>query len=118
MVFATALSGLGELIVALQMIFVTAHFWIGLYRGCSVRTGLAALFLDEGAYPKASTAIAVGFFHLCAYANEFATLINEKSLPNFVGKAFVPRTGIEPALPCDNKILSLARLPVPPSGHF
>ena len=32
--------------------------------------------------------------------------------------AFVPRTGIEPALPCDNQILSLARLPVPPSGHF
>ena len=30
--------------------------------------------------------------------------------------AFVPRTGIEPALPCDNQILSLARLPVPPSG--
>jgi hypothetical protein len=29
---------------------------------------------------------------------------------------FVPRTGIEPALPCDNQILSLARLPVPPSG--
>lgn len=28
----------------------------------------------------------------------------------------VPRTGIEPALPFDNKILSLARLPVPPSG--
>ena len=30
--------------------------------------------------------------------------------------ASVPRTGIEPALPCDNQILSLARLPVPPSG--
>ena len=28
----------------------------------------------------------------------------------------VPRTGIEPALPCDNQILSLARLPIPPSG--
>lgn len=32
--------------------------------------------------------------------------------------AFVPRTGIEPALPCDNQILSLARLPIPPSGLF
>jgi hypothetical protein len=31
---------------------------------------------------------------------------------------FVPRTGIEPALPCDNQILSLARLPIPPSGLF
>ena len=30
----------------------------------------------------------------------------------------VPRTGIEPALPCDNQILSLARLPIPPSGLF
>ena len=30
----------------------------------------------------------------------------------------VPRTGIEPALPCDNQILSLARLPIPPSGRF
>ena len=29
----------------------------------------------------------------------------------------VPRTGIEPALPCDNQILSLARLPIPPSGR-
>ncbi len=29
----------------------------------------------------------------------------------------VPRTGIEPALPFENKILSLARLPIPPSGQ-
>jgi saccharopine dehydrogenase (NAD+, L-lysine-forming) len=28
----------------------------------------------------------------------------------------VPRTGIEPALRCRNQILSLARLPIPPSG--
>src|SRR5690348_14847893 len=28
----------------------------------------------------------------------------------------VPGTGIEPALPCENQILSLTRLPVPPSG--
>jgi hypothetical protein len=28
----------------------------------------------------------------------------------------VPGTGIEPALPCENQILSLARLPIPPSG--
>ena len=31
--------------------------------------------------------------------------------------SFVPRTGIEPALPCGNQILSLARLPIPPSGQ-
>jgi hypothetical protein len=30
----------------------------------------------------------------------------------------VPGTGIEPALPCGNQILSLARLPIPPSGRF
>ena len=30
----------------------------------------------------------------------------------------VPRTGIEPALSCENQILSLARLPIPPSGHL
>ena len=32
--------------------------------------------------------------------------------------SLVPRTGIEPALPCDNQILSLARLPIPPSRLF
>lgn len=29
----------------------------------------------------------------------------------------VPGTGIEPALSCENQILSLARLPIPPSGR-
>ena len=28
----------------------------------------------------------------------------------------VPAVGVEPTLPCGNKILSLARLPIPPSG--
>jgi hypothetical protein len=28
----------------------------------------------------------------------------------------VPRTGIEPAQPCDRQILSLLRLPIPPPG--
>ena len=31
-------------------------------------------------------------------------------------KIRVPGTGIEPALSCENQILSLARLPIPPSG--
>ena len=43
------------------------------------------------------------------------TLRNART-PTIVG-AFVPGTGIEPALPCDNQILSLTRLPVPPSGQ-
>ncbi len=34
----------------------------------------------------------------------------------FYVSGLVPRTGIEPALPCGNQILSLARLPIPPSG--
>ena len=29
----------------------------------------------------------------------------------------VPRTGIEPAHPCGYQILSLTRLPIPPSGQ-
>ena len=29
----------------------------------------------------------------------------------------VPGTGIEPAHPCERQILSLLRLPIPPSGH-
>lgn len=30
----------------------------------------------------------------------------------------VPGTGIEPAHPCERQILSLLRLPIPPSGHL
>lgn len=40
------------------------------------------------------------------------------SVKNHLHSSKVPRTGIEPALPCDNQILSLARLPIPPSGLF
>ena len=32
--------------------------------------------------------------------------------------SLVPRTGIEPAHPCERQILSLLRLPIPPPGHF
>ncbi len=57
---------------------------------------------------------------ICINENFLHTLPNKKRLhstfetASFSGE--VPRTGIEPALPCDNQILSLARLPVPPSG--
>jgi hypothetical protein len=42
------------------------------------------------------------------------------NLPAFAeaSAAEVPRTGIEPALPCGNQILSLTRLPIPPSGLY
>jgi hypothetical protein len=45
------------------------------------------------------------------------TFYKEKR-PEFPVVLVVPGTGIEPALPCGNQILSLARLPIPPSGHF
>jgi hypothetical protein len=38
---------------------------------------------------------------------------NDRNFQSFI---LVPGTGIEPALPCGNQILSLARLPIPPSG--
>ena len=52
-------------------------------------------------------------------SNKFLGLTGSKKAPRH-REAFllVPRTGIEPALPCDNQILSLARLPVPPSGQL
>ena len=50
-----------------------------------------------------------------------SVIINLKSnkktkSPQQALRAFVPRTGIEPALSCENQILSLTRLPIPPSG--
>jgi hypothetical protein len=30
----------------------------------------------------------------------------------------VPERGLEPPLPCENQVLNLARLPVPPFGHY
>ncbi len=36
--------------------------------------------------------------------------------PDCIVRVLVPRTGIEPAHPCERQILSLLRLPIPPSG--
>jgi hypothetical protein len=33
------------------------------------------------------------------------------------GRILVPERGLEPPLPCENQVLNLARLPVPPFGH-
>jgi hypothetical protein len=30
----------------------------------------------------------------------------------------VPERGLEPPLPCENQVLNLARLPIPPFGHI
>ena len=40
------------------------------------------------------------------------------SFQNCLYTSSVPRTGIEPAHPCERQILSLLRLPIPPSGLF
>ena len=49
-------------------------------------------------------------------------IIAEKKKGNLVGdylnSSLVPRTGIEPAHPCERQILSLLRLPIPPSGRL
>ena len=42
---------------------------------------------------------------------------NEESPENSELSNLVPRTGIEPAHPCERQILSLLRLPIPPSGQ-
>jgi hypothetical protein len=59
----------------------------------------------------------LGFLLFASFQEQALALLTIKNPVTFV-TGFVPRTGIEPALPCDNQILSLARLPVPPSGHF
>lgn len=64
--------------------------------------------------PRVARGAAV-FSRVQPFTNEFATVLRKKK-PTLACRVFVPRTGIEPALPCDNQILSLARLPVPPSG--
>src|SRR5712691_3913661 len=38
------------------------------------------------------------------------------SLPTHWG-SLVPERGLEPPLPCENQLLKLARLPIPPLGH-
>jgi hypothetical protein len=44
---------------------------------------------------------------------------NKKRTNRTIDLSFlVPGTGIEPAHPCEYQILSLTRLPVPPSGHI
>ena len=58
------------------------------------------------------------WFFICVRVCEQAHTASTNKNPVTFVTGFVPRTGIEPALPCDNQILSLARLPIPPSGQF
>jgi hypothetical protein len=38
-------------------------------------------------------------------------------LLNLFPLILVPERGLEPPLPCENQVLNLARLPIPPFGH-
>lgn len=53
---------------------------------------------------------------ICRPGKGFNGSRNKKSSENSELSNVVPRTGIEPARPCERQILSLLRLPVPPSG--
>ena len=53
---------------------------------------------------------------ICRPGKGFSGPENKESSENSELSNVVPGTGIEPALPCDNQILSLTRLPIPPSG--
>ena len=101
---------------------IGGYFFVGM----SAEAGLSASlrfadFLDfyEGRTQTLSQLLrsCLGFLLLASFQEQALALLVIKNPVTFV-TGFVPRTGIEPALPCDNQILSLARLPVPPSGHF
>ena len=47
----------------------------------------------------------------------FSLCLNKKASPDFIGKGFVPRTGFEPAHPCERCDLNTVRLPISPPGQ-
>jgi hypothetical protein len=64
---------------------------------------------------------------LAGFMQDFDALIREGGANSTANKkapekggllSLVPRRGLEPPLPFDNQHLKLARLPIPPSGHF
>ena len=76
-----------------------------------------SLYFYEGFTQTLTTKYyAFSWFFICVRVCEQAHTASTNKNPVTFVTGFVPRTGIEPALPCDNQILSLARLPVPPSG--
>ena len=79
---------------------------------------LALTSSKEGLPKPFRNCFAAAWFFTLACLQEQALDAARIKNPVTIVTGFVPRTGIEPALPCDNQILSLARLPVPPSGHF
>ena len=98
---------------------IGGYFFAGLSAGAGLSAPLRfADFLNCGRTQSLYKSFAfAGRFPLSAIESKLSSHPKENA-PTLCVEAFVPRTGIEPALPCDNQILSLARLPVPPSGHF
>ena len=77
----------------------------------------SSLYFCEGRTQTLTTkCFAFRWVFICVRVSEQAHTASTNKNPVTFVTGFVPRTGIEPALPCDNQILSLARLPVPPSG--
>jgi hypothetical protein len=58
-----------------------------------------------------------GIFHRVAPRSELRSRPNEKSHTSVRDFLFVPRTGFEPAHPCERCDLNTVRLPVSPPGH-
>lgn len=54
---------------------------------------------------------------ICRPVNNYRGNENKESSENSELSNVVPRTGIEPAHPCERQILSLLRLPIPPPGQ-
>jgi site-specific DNA recombinase len=54
---------------------------------------------------------------ICRPSKDYKGRGNKKSSENSELSTLVPRTGIEPAHPCERQILSLLRLPIPPPGQ-
>ncbi|MEY2640461.1 MAG: hypothetical protein RIR90_1943 [Bacteroidota bacterium] len=69
--------------------------------------------------PKALPApLAQGAFCIVRYRKQAFYAHNAKRPSNFIGRAFVPRTGFEPAHPCGRCDLNTVRLPISPSGQI
>src|ERR1700681_4098879 len=61
------------------------------------------------------------FFFIQNGKSQIADVVHRSSLRGFIEiwceLNLVPERGLEPPLPCENQVLNLARLPIPPFGH-
>src|SRR3979490_3189426 len=68
-----------------------------------------------------SNAVALGGRSSSAETSCASKTENCKSRTGYIagyGSNLVPERGLEPPLPCENQVLNLARLPIPPFGHM